>query len=88
MELHGFSWNLVRTRRGAGRRSGAVLRRLSKSEREAFSTEARRNSAEFIIMADNNPELGVTVKLEESPDASPIEEDAETPQEDTNGVRT
>ncbi|XP_058244346.1 myelin expression factor 2 [Hemibagrus wyckioides] len=39
-------------------------------------------------MADNNPELGVTVKLEESPDASPIEEDAETPQEDTNGVRT
>ncbi|KAK3570001.1 hypothetical protein QTP86_008429 [Hemibagrus guttatus] len=39
-------------------------------------------------MADNNPEPGVTVKLEESPDASPIEEDDETPQEDTNGVKT
>ncbi|XP_053534193.1 myelin expression factor 2 [Ictalurus punctatus] len=39
-------------------------------------------------MAEDNSEFGVTVKLEESPDASPIEEDAETPQDSTNGVKT
>lgn len=39
-------------------------------------------------MAENNPELDVKVELEESLDASPIEEDDETPQESTNGVKT
>lgn len=39
-------------------------------------------------MAENDPELGVEVKLEESPDASPIEEDPETPQENSNGIKT
>lgn len=68
--------------------SVAVLRRLSKCEKEAFLIEASRNPAEIIDMAEENPELGVEVKLEESPDASPIEEDAETPQENTNGDKT
>ncbi|MCI4378899.1 hypothetical protein PGIGA_G00221680 [Pangasianodon gigas] len=39
-------------------------------------------------MAENNPELGLKVSLEPSPDASPIEEDPETPQENSNGVKT
>lgn len=55
---------------------------------EAFSTEAQRSPAEIIVMAEKTPELGLEVNIEESPDASPIEEDAETPQENTNGVKT
>ncbi|KAB5574618.1 hypothetical protein PHYPO_G00211070 [Pangasianodon hypophthalmus] len=39
-------------------------------------------------MAENNPELELKVSLEPSPDASPIEEDPETPQENSNGVKT
>ncbi|MCJ8733027.1 hypothetical protein PDJAM_G00218290 [Pangasius djambal] len=69
------------------RRSGAVVRRRSASEKEAFSTEAQRNPA-GITMAENNPELELKDAMEPSPDASPIEEDAETPQENSNGVKT
>ncbi|KAF5884522.1 myelin expression factor 2, partial [Clarias magur] len=46
-------------------------------------------------MAENNPELEVEVKLGDSPDASPIEEEEEeeeeepeTPEENSNGVKT
>ncbi|XP_060734480.1 myelin expression factor 2 [Tachysurus vachellii] len=38
-------------------------------------------------MADHVPELGVTDKQQQSPHSSLIDEDTETPQEDTNGVK-
>ncbi|GAA6085054.1 myelin expression factor 2 isoform X1 [Tachysurus ichikawai] len=38
-------------------------------------------------MADQVPELGVTDKQQPSPHSSLIDEDTETPQEDTNGVK-
>lgn len=56
-------------------------------KRRHFQQRQRENPVE-ITMAEDNSEFGVTVKLEESPDASPIEEDAETPQDSTNGVKT
>ncbi|XP_027035386.1 myelin expression factor 2 isoform X3 [Tachysurus fulvidraco] len=38
-------------------------------------------------MADHVPELGVTDKQQQSPHSSLIDEDTDTPQEDTNGVK-